>query len=156
VVMWYYHSTIGPLIFLIPGVSCRPITKQLMRSRMNEKMHHLLRRRRVTLLSLVSVGALAISACAGGTASTESAPAETTETSSAEASVTAADTFSAEVCETKDPAAVADIPASVSGFTGYDSEPGDWLTCWKANRCIRNGSWATIFLGCRWTLGRAS
>jgi ribose transport system substrate-binding protein len=75
----------------------------------------------------VSVGALAISACAGGTASTESAPAETTETSSAEASVTAADTFSAEVCETKDPAAVADIPASVSGFTGYDSEPGDWL-----------------------------
>jgi len=75
----------------------------------------------------VSVGALALSACAGGTASTETAPTETTETSSAEVSVTAADTFSSEVCDTKDPAAVADIPASVSGFTGYDSEPGDWL-----------------------------
>lgn len=95
---------------------------------MNRKMHHLLHRRRVTLVSLVSVGALALSACAGGTASTETAPAETTETSSAEVSVTAADTFSAEVCGIKDPAAVADIPASVSGFTGYDSEPGDWLT----------------------------
>ena len=94
---------------------------------MNRKMHHLLHRRRVTLLSLVSVGALALSACAGGTASTETAPTETTETSSAEVSVTAADTFSSEVCGTKDPAAVADIPASVSGFTGYDSEPGDWL-----------------------------
>lgn len=94
---------------------------------MNRKMHHLLHRRRVTLLSLVSVGALALSACAGGTASTETAPTETTETSSAEVSVTAADTFSSEVCDTKDPAAVADIPASVSGFTGYDSEPGDWL-----------------------------
>jgi len=75
----------------------------------------------------VSVGALALSACAGGTASTETATTETTETSSAEVSVTAADTFSSEVCGTKDPAAVADIPASVSGFTGYDSEPGDWL-----------------------------
>ena len=94
---------------------------------MNRKMHHLLHRRLVTLLSLVSVGALALSACAGGTASTETAPTETTETSSAEVSVTAADTFSSEVCGTKDPAAVADIPASVSGFTGYDSEPGDWL-----------------------------
>lgn len=94
---------------------------------MNRKMHHLLHRRRVTLLSLVSVGALALSACAGGTASTETAPTETTETSSAEVSVTAADTFSSEVCGVKDPAAVADIPASVSGFTGYDSEPGDWL-----------------------------
>ena len=94
---------------------------------MNRKMHHLLHRRRVTLLSLVSVGALALSACAGGTASTETAPTETTETSSAEVSVTAADTFSSEVCDTKDPDAVADIPASVSGFTGYDSEPGDWL-----------------------------
>jgi ribose transport system substrate-binding protein len=41
--------------------------------------------------------------------------------------VTAASTFSSEVCEPKDPAAVADIPVSVSGFTGYDSEPGDWL-----------------------------
>lgn len=37
-------------------------------------------------------------------------------------------TFSAEVCEPVDPAVVAGIPRSVSGFTGYESEPGDWLT----------------------------
>ncbi len=39
----------------------------------------------------------------------------------------AASTFSDRVCEPKDPAVVADIPRSVSGFTGYDSAPGDWL-----------------------------
>jgi ribose transport system substrate-binding protein len=39
----------------------------------------------------------------------------------------AASTFSSELCEPTDPAAIADIPASVSGFTGYDSAPGDWL-----------------------------
>lgn len=39
----------------------------------------------------------------------------------------AAATFSSELCQPKDPAAIADIPKSVSGFTGYDSEAGDWL-----------------------------
>ena len=39
----------------------------------------------------------------------------------------AAKVFSPEVCAPVDPAAVADIPASVSGFTGYDSAAGDWL-----------------------------
>lgn len=39
----------------------------------------------------------------------------------------AAKTFSPDVCAPVDPAAVADIPASVSGFTGYESAPGDWL-----------------------------
>lgn len=36
-------------------------------------------------------------------------------------------TFSTELCEPVDPSAVADIPAAVSGFTGYDSAAGDWL-----------------------------
>ncbi|GAB3121424.1 sugar ABC transporter substrate-binding protein [Glaciibacter psychrotolerans] len=42
--------------------------------------------------------------------------------------VTAASVFSPDVCTPKDPAAVADIPTTVAGFTGYESEPGDWLT----------------------------
>jgi len=40
----------------------------------------------------------------------------------------AASTFSTELCAVADPAAVADIPAGVSGFTGYQSAPGDWLS----------------------------
>jgi len=39
----------------------------------------------------------------------------------------AAKTFSTEVCTPADAAAVANIPAGVSGFTGYESAPGDWL-----------------------------
>ena len=39
----------------------------------------------------------------------------------------AASTYSEELCEVTEPAAVADIPGGVSGFTGYDSAPGDWL-----------------------------
>jgi ribose transport system substrate-binding protein len=89
-----------------------------------------LQRSRVTLVSLASAGVLVLSACAGGSSSTESdsdalEPQEST-VEPAEV-VTAADTFSADVCDPKDPAAVADIPGSVSGFTGYESEPGDWL-----------------------------
>ena len=38
----------------------------------------------------------------------------------------AASTFSAKICKPKDASAVADIPKSVSGFTGYKSAPGDW------------------------------
>lgn len=40
----------------------------------------------------------------------------------------AAKTFSTDVCDIADPAAVADIPAGVSGFTGYESAKGDWLS----------------------------
>ena len=39
----------------------------------------------------------------------------------------AAKVFSPEVCEPLDAAAVAEIPGSVSGFTGYESAAGDWL-----------------------------
>ena len=39
----------------------------------------------------------------------------------------AAKSFSAELCAPVDPAAVAAIPKAVSGFTGYDSAPGNWL-----------------------------
>ena len=94
---------------------------------MNMRMRPSLLRRRATLLSLVSAGALTLAACAGGDVSTESAPTTTEETTSSMATVSAADTFSSEVCAPKDPSAVADIPGSVSGFTGYESEPGDWL-----------------------------
>jgi ribose transport system substrate-binding protein len=55
----------------------------------------------------------------------EAAPEETTPMKDPLA--VAAATFSEEVCEPVDPAALADIPGSVSGFTGYESEPGDWL-----------------------------
>lgn len=41
---------------------------------------------------------------------------------------TAAATFSADLCAVADPAAVADIPKGVSGFTGYESAPGQWLS----------------------------
>ncbi|MDD9740618.1 MULTISPECIES: sugar ABC transporter substrate-binding protein [Marinovum] len=41
---------------------------------------------------------------------------------------TAASTFSTDLCEPIDKAAVADIPGAVSGFTGYASAPGMWLT----------------------------
>lgn len=95
---------------------------------MNRKMSRSLRRTRVTLMSLISAGALVLSACAGGTVSSEPEEVDSAETPSTEISVAAADTFSSEVCEPKDPAAVADIPTSVSGFTGYESAAGDWLT----------------------------
>ena len=39
----------------------------------------------------------------------------------------AAKTFSADVCAPVNPAAVAGIPAAVSGFTGYQPAPGKWL-----------------------------
>lgn len=40
----------------------------------------------------------------------------------------AAATFSADLCAVASPAAVADIPAGVSGFTGYEAAPGDWMS----------------------------
>jgi ABC-type sugar transport system substrate-binding protein len=58
-------------------------------------------------------------ASAAATPSAEAAPGD--------AQQIAAATFSSELCEATDPAAIADIPASVSGFTGYESAAGDWL-----------------------------
>lgn len=80
----------------------------------------LLRRRQLTLLSAATTVSLGLVGCAGGTV----------EPSAGEGvvSVIAADTFVSEACAVKDPQAVADIPASVSGFTGYESAAGDWLT----------------------------
>ncbi len=60
----------------------------------------------------------------------------------------AARTFSDRVCEPKDPAAVADIPRSVSGFTGYASAPGDWLA--QPAESLLSGkrvSWTSMGLG---------
>lgn len=59
--------------------------------------------------------------------SEEAAEAPVEESGSFDAMAIAAATFSPELCEPVDPAALADIPGSVSGFTGYESEPGDWL-----------------------------
>jgi ABC-type sugar transport system substrate-binding protein len=93
------------------------------------------------------MGTLLLAACSSGDSATSEesapAPAEATaaptdvsgtesEASSADAAAgsaaeIAAATFSADVCEPKDPEAVADIPGSVSGFTGYESAPGEWL-----------------------------
>lgn len=78
-----------------------------------------LQRSRVTLMSLASAGVLVLTACAGGTSSSEN--------DSDASDITAAETFMVDVCEPVDPGAVAEIPGSVSGFTGYDSEPGNWL-----------------------------
>jgi ribose transport system substrate-binding protein len=39
----------------------------------------------------------------------------------------AAEAFSSELCQPSDPAAVADIPGGVSGYTGFESAAGDWL-----------------------------
>jgi ABC-type sugar transport system substrate-binding protein len=36
--------------------------------------------------------------------------------------------FSPTVCKAKVPAAIASLPKAVSGFTGYKSAPGDWLS----------------------------
>lgn len=94
-----------------------------------------------------AMGTLLLAACSSGEAanSEDSSPAQVEEAAPGEVSAAetevstgdpaagsatdiAAATFSADVCEPKDPEAVADIPGSVSGFTGYESAPGDWLT----------------------------
>jgi ABC-type sugar transport system substrate-binding protein len=55
------------------------------------------------------------------------APAVATEAPAKDPIAIAAETFSADVCDVADPAAVANIPAPVSGFSGYDGMEGDWL-----------------------------
>jgi len=40
----------------------------------------------------------------------------------------AAQSFSTDLCQPADPNAVKEIPKGVSGFTGYESAAGDWLT----------------------------
>lgn len=80
---------------------------------------------------------------AGGTTA-----AETSGGGGGDALEIASRTFSDTVCEPKDPAVVADIPRSVSGFTGYDSEPGDWLVE-PADSPLRGKrvSWTSMGLG---------
>lgn len=85
--------------------------------------------RRWSLLSMASIATLTLAACAGVSGSPEAATSETSDAATSETSqVLASSTFSNDVCVPKDAAAVADIPGSVSGFTGYESEPGDWLS----------------------------
>lgn len=52
---------------------------------------------------------------------------------SVNASTLAASTYSSKICQPKKPAAVAKIPASVAGFTGYKSAPGNWLALPKTS-----------------------
>ncbi len=68
--------------------------------------------------SLIAIPALIV--LAGCTSTTTTAP-------TGESHVTADSVFSPTVCKPTDAAAVASIPAPVSGFTGYQSSPGDWL-----------------------------
>jgi ABC-type sugar transport system substrate-binding protein len=90
----------------------------------------------LVLISLITALSVLISACATPAAPTTSAPAAPADTAAPaapaapaqDASEVAASSFSADMCEPVDPAVVKDIPKAVSGFSGYDSMAGDWLT----------------------------
>jgi ABC-type sugar transport system substrate-binding protein len=73
--------------------------------------------------ALVTI-ALILSGCGSSNSSTSTSVSATSSVTA----VTAESTFSSTVCTPKDPAAIANIPKSVSGFTGYVPAPGDWLT----------------------------
>ena len=75
------------------------------------------RRRKVAALASVAILVLVTAACS----STDK------ETATGGTNIAAADTFSDKLCTPKDESAIADIPKSVSGFTGYESADGDWL-----------------------------
>jgi ABC-type sugar transport system substrate-binding protein len=70
----------------------------------------------------------AASSAAASAAASSSVPESSAAAVTGDPQQIAAATFSSELCQPTDPAAVADIPKSVSGFTGYDSAAGDWLT----------------------------
>lgn len=61
-------------------------------------------------------------------AATPTNPAQSNTDPAKDPLAVAASTFSTSLCEPVDPDAVKDIPTAVSGFSGYNSEPGDWLT----------------------------
>lgn len=88
------------------------------------------------------------STTAAGTSVATTGGADTSAASGGDALEIAARTFSDRVCEPKDPAAIADIPRSVAGFTGYDSAPGDWLAE-PAESPLRGKrvSWTSMGLG---------
>lgn len=77
---------------------------------------------------LITILSIILSACATPTptaAPVTEAPAAQAPVK--DASTIAAESFSSDMCEPADPAVVKDIPGPVSGFSGYDSMPGDWL-----------------------------
>jgi ribose transport system substrate-binding protein len=86
------------------------------------------------LFSLIMIFSMIITACGTPATKAPAAEAPVAEAPAAEApvkkdaSAVAASSFSSEMCEPVDPAVVKDIPAAVSGFSGYDSMEGDWLT----------------------------
>ena len=83
----------------------------------------------VILVSLILSLAVLVSACASPATPEAPAAQATSEQAPAKDPLTvAAETFSTELCEPVDPSVLKDIPEAVSGFSGYDSMPGDWLT----------------------------
>jgi ribose transport system substrate-binding protein len=104
---WYYHRTSER------SISAIVLFEEQEKTKMEKKITHGFRGR--SALAGVAIFSLAISG-----SFLESAKA------AEDSSAIAAKTYSAKICQPKDPAAVADIPASVSGFTGYKSAPGDW------------------------------
>lgn len=83
----------------------------------------------LVLISIITAISMLIASCgAPATATKAPAAANTAAPAAATASEMAAKSFSDQMCEPVDPAAVKDIPTAVSGFSGYDSMPGDWLT----------------------------
>jgi ribose transport system substrate-binding protein len=90
----------------------------------------------ILMVVALLIGAIGCSASPAPTQApkSEAAPTETAKSEAAQPAAptkdalkVAAETFSTELCEPKDPNAVKEIPGAVSGFSGYDSEPGDWL-----------------------------
>ena len=77
-------------------------------------------------------GSSSSSSDSASSTSSSSSPSTAASTSSSASSMNAdqiaSSVFSTTVCGPKDPAVVAKIPGSVSGFTGYVSAPGNWLT----------------------------
>ena len=76
-------------------------------------------RRLSVIVASIAIGVAALAGCTAEDAGPKS---------DVDGTAIAAGLFSAEPCVPKDPAAVADIDGPISGFTGYESEPGEWLT----------------------------
>lgn len=86
-----------------------------------------MRRRGTRSSVLVAAGGVLLLAACSSTSPQGSTKGSEPAAGGSKQDVTVA-TFSKDLCTPKDPAAVASIPKSVSGFTGYTSAPGDWLT----------------------------
>lgn len=90
-------------------------------------------------VGLAAVIAASVAGCGGttgGSPAAASAPAATSAPASAGASASpaqmnatelAASVWSDKLCDPKDPAAIAQVPAPIDTVTGFDSAPGNWM-----------------------------